>query len=226
MDGIDFRGKRVLDIGCWDGLWSFEAERRGAAEVYATDYLAQRHSRDQPTFALAHRELESRVKYLQDVSVYDVEKLGITDFDIVIFCGIYYHLRDPLLALARLRRVMREGATILVEGDAIYGRRASYARFHYHNPHKQDPSNWWVPTIPCLRQWLESTYFGDLLEYRTRLVDHRTPLQMLRRMAAQAVGWPIATRVSLTARAQVRTDPKYLYPDDDLRAFDLNAYRW
>src|SRR5262245_19550631 len=42
LDSIDFRGRRVLDIGCWDGLWSFEAERRGAAEVYATDFVPHR----------------------------------------------------------------------------------------------------------------------------------------------------------------------------------------
>jgi tRNA (mo5U34)-methyltransferase len=41
FDQIDFDQKKVLDIGCWDGLWSFEAEKRGAAEVYATDDVSQ-----------------------------------------------------------------------------------------------------------------------------------------------------------------------------------------
>src|SRR6266496_2065088 len=50
FDSLDFVGKRVLDVGCWDGLWSFEAERRGAGEVYATDCVSQRPHREQPTF--------------------------------------------------------------------------------------------------------------------------------------------------------------------------------
>src|SRR3954451_15720527 len=106
---IDFKGKKVLDIGCWDGLWSFEAERRGASEVYATDLLSQR-SFKLPTFELAHRSLNSRVKYFPNQPVTGIEKLGVHDFDVVIFAGVYYHLKDPLRALTALRRVMKEGA--------------------------------------------------------------------------------------------------------------------
>jgi tRNA (mo5U34)-methyltransferase len=96
MRDIDFRGEKVLDIGCWDGLWSFEAEKRGAAEVYATDYLAPRNRTELATFSLAYRALGSRAKYFPQVSVYDVERLGVDDFDLVIDAGIFYHLRDPL----------------------------------------------------------------------------------------------------------------------------------
>src|SRR5881227_558759 len=64
FDQVDFNQKKVLDIGCWDGLWSFEAERRGAAEVYATDEVSQsgalgKVSGGRPTFALAHQILGS-----------------------------------------------------------------------------------------------------------------------------------------------------------------------
>src|SRR5438105_10452129 len=55
FNAVDFAGKKVLDVGCWDGLWSFEAERRGAAQVYATDCASQRPHREQPTFALAQQ---------------------------------------------------------------------------------------------------------------------------------------------------------------------------
>src|SRR5436309_7967242 len=93
LDAIDFRGKKVLDIGCWDGLFSFEAEKRGAAEVYATDLVTHRHIREtieQPTFRFAHDALKSRARYFPDVSVYDVERLGAHDFDVVIYAGVYY----------------------------------------------------------------------------------------------------------------------------------------
>jgi tRNA (mo5U34)-methyltransferase len=168
FDAIDFRGKKVLDIGCWDGGWSFEAERRGAAEVFATDYVCQRHSADQQTFQLAHRVLNSRVHYHPDISVYEVDQLGIFDFDVVIFCGVYYHLRHPLLALARLRQVMQDDAMIVVEGAAIYGPRNPYSDFYYRRVHVGDPSNWCVPTIPCLREWMESSFFDDVVEHRAR----------------------------------------------------------
>src|SRR5437899_838495 len=70
FDALEFTGKKVLDVGCWDGLWSFEAERRGAREVYATDCVSQRPHRDQPTFALARQILESGVRYYPDLSAY------------------------------------------------------------------------------------------------------------------------------------------------------------
>jgi len=120
FNDIDCYHKKVLDIGCWEGVWSFEAEKRGAAEVYATDYLqGEWWVQAQQRFWLAHKILGSAVKYFPKVSVYDVQQLGVQDFDVVIFCGVYYHLKNPLLALARLRQVMRDGGIIIVEGPVI-----------------------------------------------------------------------------------------------------------
>jgi tRNA (mo5U34)-methyltransferase len=161
---LDFRGKKVLDIGCWDGLYSFEAERRGASEVYATDLVSQRPFAGHPTFAVARAALRSRVKYVPDVSVYDIEQLGVRDFDIVIFSGIYYHLKDPLRAFAMLRRVVKDGAQLYVEG-AILNEPGCYAGFYYRNAYAGDTSNWWVPTRACLRQWIECSYFDPGREY-------------------------------------------------------------
>ena len=119
INEIDFRGKKVLDIGCWDGLHSFLAERRGAAEVYATDLVSHRDFTGQPTFKLVHQILDSKVKYHPQLSVYHVDRLGVTDFDVVVFAGVYYHIKDPLRAFTSLRRVMKEGAVIVVEGAII-----------------------------------------------------------------------------------------------------------
>src|SRR6266404_616629 len=71
FDAIDFRGRKVLDVGCWDGLWSFEAEKRGAREVYSVDYVSLRSWSEQPTYQLAHRLLGSRARYYPNLSVYD-----------------------------------------------------------------------------------------------------------------------------------------------------------
>ena len=125
LEQIDFRGKKVLDVGCLDGLWSFEAERRGAAEVYATDLVSQVTPNREPYFRLAHELLGSRARYVPDLSVFDVARLGVRDFDVVLYLGVYYHLRDPLLSFARLRQVMRTGAVLLVEGQVIDAPEAS-----------------------------------------------------------------------------------------------------
>ncbi|HVV43844.1 MAG TPA: DUF1698 domain-containing protein, partial [Bryobacteraceae bacterium] len=85
----DLRGKRVLDIGAWDGWFSFECERRGA-EVIAVDCVALN------TFIEAKELLGSRVEYLTlDVDELSADRLGT--FDIVLFFGVLYHLRHPLL---------------------------------------------------------------------------------------------------------------------------------
>jgi tRNA (mo5U34)-methyltransferase len=164
FDQIDFKGKKVLDVGCWDGLWSFEAEKRGAKEVYSIDYVSLRSWSEQPTYQLAHRILGSRASYYPNLSVYDIKKLGVTDFDVVIYCGIYYHLLDPLRAFAALRDVMVEGGFILVEGPVLDGSDRVLADFYCRNWFGEDPTNWWVPTISCLREWLDCTFFDVISE--------------------------------------------------------------
>jgi tRNA (mo5U34)-methyltransferase len=193
FDDVDFQGKKVLDVGCWDGLWSFEAERRGAGEVYATDAISQRPLAEHPTLILVREYLQSGVKYFPRLGVHDVAELGVTDFDVVIFTGVYYHLKDPLLALARLRRVMREGATLILEGEVIDSPEC-FARFYYHEHYLGDASNWWVPTIPCLRQWVECSCFDIVREYPD----------------------PGRRRHALVARALRRRDRHYQFPDPEL----------
>jgi tRNA (mo5U34)-methyltransferase len=221
LEGIDFRGKKVLDIGCWDGLWSFEAERRGAAKVYATDYVAHRPLRESETFSLAHRVLGSRARYEPNVSVYDMERLGVNDFDVVLFLGVYYHLKDPLLALARLRRVMRPGAILVVEGEVIDDDRARYARFYYHQRYRGDESNWWIPTIACLREWVECSCFEiDTLHNAVRDPLTGRKSEALKKLITRQIR-PRGgrSRCVLTARALCREDPNYSFLDEHLAAF-------
>jgi tRNA (mo5U34)-methyltransferase len=160
----DFVGKKVLDIGCWDGGWSFAAEQRGAAEVYATDLVTQRNW-DTSNFELARAVLNSRVKYFPNVNVYDIHELGVRDFDVIIYMGVFYHIKDPVLALGRLREVARPGAVILCEGEVI-GSDASYAEFYYSSEYAKSFSNWWVPSIGCVREWLECNFFAVEKEFR------------------------------------------------------------
>jgi tRNA (mo5U34)-methyltransferase len=216
FDTLDFRGKRVLDVGCWDGLWSFEAERRGAASVQATDDVSQRWGSGAPTLHTAREILQSKIEYQPDVSVYDLPaRFSPRRFDIVIFTGVYYHLKNPLLALARLRQVLETGGHLIIEGDIIANRRRSYAAFWYREWWNRDRSNWWVPTIRCLHEWVECSRFIVRHEF---LSPSRPGLRGIldRARAAVRFGGLPGRRLAMVAEATAVQDPNYLYPDADL----------
>ena len=110
---LDFRGKRVLDIGCRDGLFCFEAERLGAAEVIGID--------NDPSIPM--REflipcLRSKVR-LHELNLFDLRPETFGTFDIVIFPGVLYHLRYPFWALKLFRDVLAPDGTLVLE-TAVY----------------------------------------------------------------------------------------------------------
>lgn len=119
LDRIDFRGKSVLDVGCWDGYWSFEAERRGATAILAADDFSQNWSAPDGLF-LARELLNSKVEVSTDQSVYELDRMD-RQFDVVMLLGVFYHLHDPLYAFAQLRHRCRPGATVVLEGNVTYG---------------------------------------------------------------------------------------------------------
>ena len=91
LEKVEFRDKTVLDVGCWDGRWSFFAERRGAKSVLASDDVSQNWSNGQG-LRLAREFFQSQIEVNQDLSIYSLASLGRT-FDIVMCLGVYYHLR-------------------------------------------------------------------------------------------------------------------------------------
>src|SRR5437016_8447910 len=100
----DLRGKRALDIGAWDGWFSFEMERRGA-EVVAVDCV------EIENFLYAHDARKSRVDYrILDVMDLTPGKLGY--FDIVLFLGVLYHLKHPLVGLEKVCELTRDLAIV------------------------------------------------------------------------------------------------------------------
>src|SRR5437879_7385162 len=90
-------GKAVLDIGAWDGFFSFEAERRGAARVLATDSFSWDGSNwsTKAGFQLARRALGSRVED-ETIDVLDLAPERSGTFDVVLFLGALYHMRHPM----------------------------------------------------------------------------------------------------------------------------------
>jgi len=143
----DLTGKRVLDIGAWDGWFSFEMERRGA-EVVAVDCV------EQENFRYAHRQLGSKVDYrIMDVYELSPEKLG--RFDIVLFLEVLYHLKHPLLGLEKVCALTREMACIesivmdaATEGQGRPG--GAWMEFYETDELCGQADNWVGPNLECL----------------------------------------------------------------------------
>jgi tRNA (mo5U34)-methyltransferase len=170
----DMSGKTVLDIGCNAGFYSFEMKRRGAVRVVAIDsdefYLNQAH--------FAAKVLEYKVEFHQ-MSVYDVATLK-EKFDLVIFMGVFYHLRHPLLALDLIHEhvtsdlllfqsMQRGGREVMdTQMDYPFSERDVFERpgfpkmYFIEKRYSQDPTNWWVPNRACTEAMLRSSGFEIL----------------------------------------------------------------
>ncbi len=109
LNSIDVKGKRVLDIGCRDGLFSFEAERRGAAEVIGVDNALSKGATE---FLIPY--LKSKVK-MYEMNLYDIKPETFGTFDVIIFAGVLYHLRYPFYALKIIRELLNPGGQLILE---------------------------------------------------------------------------------------------------------------
>jgi tRNA (mo5U34)-methyltransferase len=167
----DLSARSVLDIGCNAGFYSIEMKRRGADRVlgidFDDDYLAQaRFAADVSGLDIEFRKL----------SVYDIGGLG-ERFDIVLFMGVLYHLRHPLLALdliyehaARdllIFQSMQRGSRDLIAVDKDYHfwatahfNEPAYPKLHFvEHRYAQDPTNWWIPNRACVEAMVRSAGF-------------------------------------------------------------------
>ena len=181
-----FDGLRILDVGAWDGYWTFEALRRGAAEVVAIDNLSDPLNdlalgghgdrgapRDWSTFDRCRDEFgygwERCKRYRMDALDVNPEVPG-GQFDIVFLFGVLYHCRHPLLLLDRLRRVCC--GEIYVE-SAICDDYSPYREtgglgdvtameFYPGAELGNMPTNWWAPTLRCLAQMVRAAGWPEI----------------------------------------------------------------
>lgn len=168
----DLSGKSVLDIGAWDGYYSFLAERRGAKEVVAIDSLDlgdPHFVQSLDGFRLAKEVLGSKVEY-HILPVERLDKLGGEQFDVVFFFGVYYHLKDPILGFDIVSRHCRE--LLLVEGDALL----HPANMMLYNFADGDSSLAWRLTAPLIVKLLEQRGFKVTERYRryTAILSFKT----------------------------------------------------
>jgi tRNA (mo5U34)-methyltransferase len=174
----DLGGKSVLDIGCNAGFYSMEMKRRGAERVLGIDsderYLAQARLAGE---ALGYHNIEFR-----NLSVYDVGALG-ERFDVVIFMGVLYHLRHPLLALDLIHEHVAGDMLIFQSlqrgSDSVfdvpenhpfyvpdtlqppaYFDDPGYPKLHFvEHRYADDWTNWWIPNRACAEAMLRASGF-------------------------------------------------------------------
>lgn len=160
-------GKTVLDIGAWDGFYSFEAERRGAARVLAVDSFSWGGGGwgTKAGFELARRVLSSRVEDLH-MDVLDLSPDPIGQFDVVLFLGVLYHMRHPLLALERVFSVTRDQLILETHVDLLWTRRPAIA-FYPNDELHRDSSNWCGPNPAAVEAMLRTAGFQSVKRVST-----------------------------------------------------------
>jgi tRNA (mo5U34)-methyltransferase len=156
-------GMTVLDVGAWDGFYSFEAERRGAKRVLATDHQAWRSAEafgwgtGKAGFELARRALGSQVEDLE-IDVYDLAPRTVGTFDVVLFLGVLYHLKDPLGALERVASVTNKLLIVETALD-LMGLKKPAMAFYPGDELNADPTNWFGPNAACVEGMLRACGF-------------------------------------------------------------------
>ena len=167
----DLSGRTVLDLGCNAGFYAFEMKRRGAERVLAVDsdprYLAQAR--------LASKVLDLDIE-LRQLSIYEIQQLK-EKFDLVLFLGVLYHLRHPLLALDLIYehvardllvfQSMQRGSEEVspVSSDypfgetGVFSQSAFPAMYFVEKSYSGDPTNWWIPNRACTEAMLRSAGF-------------------------------------------------------------------
>ena len=151
----DLSGKTVLDIGAWDGLFSFEALKRGAKKVVAIDVPLEDGGNWGGTdgFKLAQEILGTDVDY----QLGNIETLGFEDetFDVVFCFGILYHVKDIIRSCENLARVTGEVALI----ENVFSKVKGGCLMEYRPGYVGDPTNYWYPNIECLTTMLLKSGF-------------------------------------------------------------------
>lgn len=203
----DLRGARVLDIGAWDGWFSFEMERRGAT-VVSLDLVAVEN------FAIAKQLLNSRAEHrVGDITNVDTKAFG--KFDIVLCFGVLYHLKHPLRALEKIA-ALSDGTicleTYVTENDPPYSPRAS-CEFYELDELCGQFDNWCGPNIECLLAWCRCLGLCDVT--LRKVVDYRAHVQAAKRKTFAA---PVAATTLMSFYNPVTRDQGFEIDGEDYLA--------
>jgi tRNA (mo5U34)-methyltransferase len=153
----DLAGRRVLDIGAWDGWFTFEAERHGAA-VTAMDCV------EIANFLRVHQALGSKAEY-RILDFYDLPEAGLGSFDFVFFLGVLYHLKHPLLALEIVCALTTDTAIVesfVTDADTWREHQHEVPTMEFYETDElgNQLDNWIGPTVACLMAMCRAAGFA------------------------------------------------------------------
>jgi tRNA (mo5U34)-methyltransferase len=180
----DLQGKRCLDVGTADGFWAFEMERRGAAEVLATDVPSPFQARARARFEYAREQLGSGVRY-EERDVFQLEG----EFDVLFAGYVLQMVRDPIGALVAMRRVCR-GQMLVLETISwpLALVPAPVARLDA----RRDGSEWFVFNRLGLRKALELA--GWTVEAQTKTLRDRAGPLSIAQEASRSLKYRLGAR--------------------------------
>lgn len=146
-------GKTVLDIGCWDGYFSFLAEKRNAKSVFGIDMLQGCSHKEQGTegFEFARKVLDSKVGF-EKKSLEEYAQSTDNQFDVVFYYGVLYHVENPIAELKHLSKVTKEYA--LIETAISQKNDIQRPFWEFLNGFDSDPTNFWYPNLMGLASTL------------------------------------------------------------------------
>lgn len=164
-------GKSCLDVGAWDGFYSFECEKRGAKRVLAIDNLNHWIKENDKEivvktegFELARQILSSKVEF-KEMDALDVDKLTET-FDYIIAYGLVYHLEAPYLFIKKAYDRLNNDGELLIEAHTINEQRDRPMAYFYGNRELcNDPSVWWGMTAECICKMCLRAGFKEAKEH-------------------------------------------------------------
>ena len=165
-------GKTVLDIGCYDGFNSFDATKKGADRVLATDnFMWSIDPRCKAAFLLARSCIAPRLEYRQIDHMAMSPALNGT-FDIVLYAGVLYHEKNPFLAVEHIAKLAQEKLIVETYLDAM-DRAEPAAIFYPGTELNGDPTNWWGPNPPCVIGMLKNCGFAEVVYTPHPSMPHR-----------------------------------------------------
>ena len=156
--------KAVLDIGAWDGFFSFEAERRGAKRVLAIDSFVWEDKTwgSKRGFLLARKVLGSVVED-RNMDILELSPEAVGEFDVVLCGGVLYHMKHPLLALEKVASVTAKGGLAIIETVCgwLYCRQPVIP-FYPGAELNRDSTNWCAPNPAATVALLKVAGFDDV----------------------------------------------------------------
>lgn len=173
----DLTGKSVIDVGAWDGFFSFEAERRGG-KVLAIDTLAWERGWEtgnkiwktgKQGFDFAHKILNSKVES-KNIEVMDLDKnwFGFVkghpnfQFDLVLCLGILYHMKNPLGMCQVMYDICKSDGLLIIESHFDVDDEKPLMKFYPTDELNRDSGNWWGPNPQCIEAMLRAVGFKDI----------------------------------------------------------------